>query len=168
MLAYLVAEGRGRIDELLSEFADDLHAQGVRVAGAVQVNGPSFDDQPCDMELRILTGAHVIRISQNLGAGSSGCRLDPTALEEAVGMVESAFTDADLPDLMIVNKFGKQEAEGRGFRPAIARAMEAGVPVLVGLREGQLDSFTRFAGDLAEPVSEGDMRDWVQGQLAAR
>ena len=39
----------------------------------------------CQMDLHILTGNNVIRISQNLGTLSSGCRLDPEGLANAVG-----------------------------------------------------------------------------------
>jgi glycosyltransferase involved in cell wall biosynthesis len=55
-------------------------------------------------------------------------------------------------DVLVVNKFGKQEAMGRGFRPLIAEALGLGVPVLTGVSEANLEALLRFAGGMAEPV----------------
>lgn len=53
------------------------------------------------------------------------------------------------PDVLIVNKFGKQEAEGEGFRPVIAAALAVGIPVLVGLNTLNAPAFRSFASGLA-------------------
>lgn len=160
MFGYVTVQGRGRMDDLLCDVANGLAARGVRVAGAVQRNGPNQADMPCDMDLLILTGATTIRISQSLGAHAQGCRLDPMALEDAVGQVEASLTAQTPPDILIVNKYGKQEAEGRGFRTAISAALGAGIPVLVGVQQGQMASFTAWGGDMAEPVAPGHVLDW--------
>jgi len=59
-------------------------------------------------------------------------------------------------DLVIVNKFGKHEAEGRGFRGLIADALTAGVPVLVGVNHLNAARFQTFCEDVAEPVAPDD------------
>ncbi|HCK08169.1 MAG TPA: 3-dehydroquinate dehydratase, partial [Rhodobacter sp.] len=41
------------------------------------------------------------------------------ALEQAVGLVMISLAQQK-SDMLIINKFGKQEVDGRGFRPAIA------------------------------------------------
>lgn len=51
-------------------------------------------------------------------------------------------------DLVILNKFGKQEAEGRGFREALAGAVAEGIPVLVGLNALNKAAFETFAAGL--------------------
>ncbi len=53
----------------------------------------------------------------------------------------------DGADIVILNKFGKQEAEGRGLRGPIAKAVELGIPVLVGLNASRIQSWTEFCGD---------------------
>lgn len=160
MLGYVTSEGRGRIDDLLCTLAEDLSARGVRVAGAVQRNGPERKDAPCDMDLEILTGARTIRISQSLGALSRGCRLDPQGFEEAVGQVEASLQAAHPPDILIINKFGNQEAEGRGFRGAIGAALERGIPALIGVRAAHLEALTDWTGELAAPVDPEDLTQW--------
>lgn len=83
-----------------------------------------------------------------LGAASTGCRLDQSALEEAVGLVASRLDEG--MDLLIVNKFGKHEAEGRGFRTVIAESIALEIPVLIGLNALNLEAFLDFAGLAAE------------------
>jgi hypothetical protein len=53
------------------------------------------------------------------------------------------------PDLVILNKFGKTEAEGGGFRPLIADAIEAGLPMLIGVPWRNIESWRLFAGPLS-------------------
>lgn len=166
MLGYVTAEGRGGGDALLCQVADRLRTEGVRLAGAVQVNLEREPRYKCHMDLQILSGSEVVRISQDLGALAKGCRLDPDGLERAVGLVEAAL-DAD-PDLLIVNKFGKQELDGRGFRPLIGKAMGAGVPVLVALNRDNVAGFERFAEGLAEALTpeREAVLSWCRAQIA--
>ncbi|WP_166416242.1 DUF2478 domain-containing protein [Cochlodiniinecator piscidefendens] len=142
-IAYTIAPGQGDTDLLLERVATQLAAKGFRTCGTVQIN-TEMSDGPCDMDVRVLPDGPVLRISQNLGAGSRGCRLDPTILEIAVDLVSKTL---DLgADLLIVNKFGKQEAGGRGFRTVIADALERDVPVIVGVSALNLCAFEEFAG----------------------
>jgi hypothetical protein len=140
-IAFTMAPGRGDTDLLLSRFAIQLARQGRRTSGTVQIN-TERDAGPCDMDVKVLPDGPVICISQRLGSGSTGCRLDPAALETAVGLVEASFATA--PDCLIVNKFGKHEAEGRGFRPLIADALSRDIPVLVGLNALNAPAFHAF------------------------
>lgn len=167
MLGYVNISGRGRVDDLLMALADDLSARGLRIAGAVQLNGPEQPDRPCDMELILLTGHRRIRISQSLGPNSHGCRLDPQGLADAVGEVETSLATGPAPDLMIVNKFGRQEAEGSGFRTAIATALSRDVPVLIGLRDAYRPALLDWAGDMAEPVDAAQITGWCMEQITA-
>ena len=167
MLGYITADGRGTGDRIIAEIADRLRAEGVPVAGAVQVNLETDPARKCDMDLHILSGTDVVRISQNLGALSRGCRLDPAGLERAVGLVGVAL--AARPALLIVNKFGKQEIDGRGFRPLIGEALAEGIPVLTAVNKGNLDPFLAFADGMAEAL-EPDVEQvltWVRAQSEA-
>jgi len=166
MLGYMVTAGQGAGDRVLHAVARDLIAEGVRVAGAVQVNTERGAGQKCHMDLLILGDQARHRISQDLGRAATGCRLDPGGLEEAVARVE-ADLDRGAPDLLFVNKFGKQEADGRGFRPVIARGLEMGVPVLTGVGQGNLAAFRAFAGDLAEalPPEAGALVTWCRTRI---
>ena len=146
MLGYVTGGERGQADVVLAEVAARLRAEGAALAGVVQLNDEFDAARPCHMDLHILTGTQVVRISQNLGALSKGCRLDPAGLEQAVGVVARALEAG--PELLIVNKFGKQEADGRGFRPLIGQALAAGIPVLTAVNAGNRAAFESFADGL--------------------
>jgi hypothetical protein len=55
-------------------------------------------------------------------------------------------------DLLVINKFGKQESLGRGLRPAIAMAVELGIPVLVGVNGLNLPDFMSFTSGEATRI----------------
>lgn len=151
MLGYIQSQEQGQGDALLSGLAQDLGGRGWRLAGAVQMNHVFDPARPCHMDLHLLSGSGVVRISQDLGAGSSGCRLDAQSLEEVVGLVAGALQAR--PQLLIVNKFGKQEVEGRGFRPLIGEALQMGVPVITSVSQINRAGFEAFAEGIAEPLA---------------
>ncbi|MCB1340775.1 MAG: DUF2478 domain-containing protein [Pseudooceanicola sp.] len=160
-IAYTMAGSRGGTDLLLAGLAMRLAAKGLRVVGVVQINSDCGPDRPCDMDVRVLPLGPDLRISQSLGPGARGCRLDPEALETAVGLVQASLNTG--ADLLIVNKFGKHECEGRGFRPVIAEAAALGLPVIVGLNATNRAAFLDFAGDLATelPPDEDALVHWL-------
>lgn len=159
MLAYLIHDDADNAAPALAALACGLAAQGLRLAGAVQHSLDRGPDCACDIVLEILgTGGTRVAISQSLGAGSAGCRLDSDALERAVGLAEAALAQG--ADLLIVNKFGKQEAAGRGFRALIARALIGGVPVLTAVAPAQMPAFRAFADGLAMPVTAAEAGAW--------
>lgn len=149
-LAHIRSDVPGEMNATLRRLAEARTADGARVVGAVQINRQPAEDQPSDMDLRLLPGGRELRISQSLGPGSSGCRLDPARLEEAVQ--ECATQLAAGADLLIVNKFGSHEADGRGFRDLIGTALAEGVPVVVGVTEGTVGDFLAFAGGIGEEL----------------
>ncbi|WP_323020416.1 DUF2478 domain-containing protein [Pararhodobacter sp.] len=165
-LATVTGTERGQTDRLLAEVARVLSAEGWALAGVVQVNSGRPGRAHCDMDLQVLGRAEVIRISQNLGEESRGCRLDPEGLETAVALVEGTL--ADRPRLLILNKFGKAEIEGRGFRPLIAAALEQGVPVLMGLKPLNRPGFEDFAEGLGQglPADLDQILDWCRKTAA--
>lgn len=164
-MGYVMAPGRGDMDLLLAGVAEKLLADGVRLCGTVQTNTACEGEGPCDMDVRVLPDGPVIRISQSLGPGAKGCRLDPGALETAIAECEARL---DAAEMLIVNKFGKQEALGRGFRTLIAEAMGRGIPVLVGLNTLNRAAFETFTGGAAEPVEPepGAVDRWLRAALA--
>ena len=147
MLAWTRVEGRGAADRLMAEVAGQLLTEGWPLAGAVQVNLDAGPGRRARMELHVLATDRVLRISQDLGLGSRGCRLDTGGLEDAAGLAEASLELG--PRLVIVNKFGKQEADGRGFRPLIGRALTMGLPVLTSVSAANITEFERFADGMA-------------------
>lgn len=165
-LAYTMAPGRGDTDLILERLAADLAAGGLRCCGTVQINSERANAGPCDMDVRVLPDGAVLRISQDLGPHARGCRLDPAALETAVGLVAASLSCG--ADLLIINKFGKHEAEGQGFRNVIAEAVAQDIPVLVGLNALNRTAFDNFADGLAVhvPSDHAALMAWVEKATA--
>lgn len=165
-LACVSVEGRGGTDSFLAAAVARLEAAGLRLAGTVQTNIDRPDRPKCDMDLRILPDGPMVRISEDRGALARGCRLDLAVLEQTVAEVMRRLDGADL---LVVNKFGKREAEGRGLVPVIAAALDAGIPVLAGVNRLNLDPFLAFSGGMAEvlPARIEAVLDWCQTREAA-
>lgn len=149
-IAYLTLCGRGLIDDCLAEAVADLEKRGFRLAGTVRVLPADPRSHACDMDVRALPDGPSLRISQPLGTQSRGCRLDAAVIETLSLAVERRVEGADL---LVINKWGKQEAAGRGLRQAIIMAVEAGIPVVVGVNEMNEPEFLAFAGDQAERLA---------------
>ncbi len=163
MFGVIMSEAPGGTDRLFAGLALRLIARGLRVRGAVQENVTLPRPGPCAMDLHILGTARVIRISQDLGPAAQGCRMDSGALEAVVGHVTATLAGGC--DLLLVNKFGKAEGEGRGFRALIAAALADGCPVLTAVRPANRAAFDAFAAGMATPLAaDPDALDaWVAG-----
>lgn len=120
-LGVVVYEVGHEAGNILAWAADDLAASGYRLGGVVQSSVHRPGRRKCDMYLRDLSSGEEILISFDRGNGARGCRLDPAAFARAGLWGERALVEG--VDLLILNKFGKQEAQGRGFRPLIADAL---------------------------------------------
>ena len=146
-IAYTMEPSRGGTDLFLAAVATELAASGFSVCGTVQINSDRADCAGCDMDVRVLPDGPTIRISQSLGKESKGCRLDPSALELAVGHTKASLANG--ADVLIINKFGKHEAQGRGFREVIAEALSQNIPVIVGLNQLNEQAFKDFTSEVA-------------------
>ncbi|MGR3713275.1 MAG: DUF2478 domain-containing protein [Shimia sp.] len=149
-IAYTMAHGRGELDLLLAELAQRLEARGVATRGIVQTNTACESDHRCDMDVQILPDGDKIRISQHLGKGARGCRLDPNAMAHAVTTVSRSMQGPY--DVFLLNKFGKQEADGNGFRDLIAEAAASGATVIAGTNPLNAENFESFADGTATQV----------------
>lgn len=167
-IAYVMDERPGLIDRALADFAARLERLGVRTCGTVQFNSETPGGGKCDMDVRVLPEGPMIRISQSLGPHARGCRLDAAALEEAVALTTARLDRG--ADIVIVNKFGKHEAEGRGFRHLIAEALSRDIPVVVGLNPLNRHAFSAFTGDLARQVAVDcqALVDWFEAPALLR
>jgi hypothetical protein len=123
-LAAIIYRPADDVDGLLANFASDLICEGNRVGGVVQKNTRGACGPRELMEMIDLMSGAAIRICQSLGSGAGACKLDPAGLAEAATAVSRAV--AANVDLVIVNKFSKQEAAGGGLRAEIADAVTAG------------------------------------------
>ena len=161
-IAYTMEPSRGGTDLLLAAVATELAASGFSVCGTVQINSDRDNCTGCNMDVRVLPDGPTIRISQSLGKESKGCRLDPSALELAVGHTKESLANG--ADVLIINKFGKHEAQGRGFREVIAEALSQDIPVIVGLNQLNEQAFKDFTSEVAVslPPNIESAMSWVK------
>lgn len=137
------------IDGFMVGLAHRLKEQGVRLGGVVQHNTDGCDTGCAAMLLEDLASGARFPISEDRGAGAAGCGLDAAGLAAAGGAMTLALNGA--ADLMIVNKFGRQEMLGQGLRQEIAATLMAGLPLLIAVRRDFLSAWRDFAGE-----------DWIE------
>jgi nucleoside-triphosphatase THEP1 len=149
-------------DRIVARAIEPLRAAGLPLAGALQVEPVAAGRHPCDMLLEELASGEVHAIAEHRGREARGCRLDVGLLTEIGEAVLQSLHD-DRPRLLVVNKFGKIEADGGGLRQAVAEAVERGIPVLVGVPARNLDRWRAFVGSLAVelPATVGAIADWL-------
>lgn len=162
-LASVGAKGRGATDRLLTNIVERLSADGLRMVGAIRATRPGPESGHCNSALLLLPDGPIVDITQDLGTGSQACRMDSGALEMAVAGATKRLATEHV-DLVVLNKFGLSEAEGRGFRTLIAEALERDLPVLIGVSDVQKAAFDRFADGMAVelPPDEDAVFAWCK------
>lgn len=160
LVAAIAYRAEDDVDTLLADFGEALVRAGTKVGGIVQRNSKDGNGKLCGMQAIDLMTGRVIGISQSLGSGSSACKLDSAGLAEASRAVQAAV-GADL-DLIIVNKFSKQEAGGHGLRSEIADAIQSGRPLLTAVPASCLEAWSEFTGDRGTTLlcSRAVVEDW--------
>lgn len=147
------------IDDLLIRFAEELKGQEVAVRGIVQRKTPAPDGGHCRMDLIDVETGEVYGISQTLGRGAASCHLDQSGLAAASVVLRRAI--GDRPALIIANRFGEQEATGRGFAQEMLTAMSEGIPVLTAVPDRWQEEWRAFTGGAPVlPPSLPAIRGW--------
>ncbi len=136
------------VQSLLADFAARRRAEGVAVAGVVEIAETGGPYECSSLLLRDVATGKDIAISQALGSGSTSCNLDAAGLAAACGRVESAIAAG--AQLVILSKFGKQEALNGGLVGAFASAIAAGVPIATSVAPSLAPAWARFTEDLAQ------------------
>jgi len=153
-------------DQAIMRATERARSAGMRLAGVLQQNSRRAGKKKCDMDLVDLASGKVIRISEDRGEMSRGCRMDWNAVTLAAAAVEDTIRN-DVVDLLVINKFGKAEEDGGGMRDAIAAAIEHAVPVLLSIGLISIGSLTDFAGDfcLVADAEDPVIDDWLSARL---
>ncbi len=163
LLAVVYTDGLAA-DRFLADVGYSLRAAGVVAAGLVQINSFERDPEKCDMIVEELYSSTMLKMSEDRGRDTRGCRLDRAILAQAVGLLMGALNEK--PDILILNKFGKVELEGSGLRDVIALAVERDVPTIVGVPYRNLDQWRIFSAGLADEcqVASPDLQEWIRMQ----
>ncbi|ABD89843.1 DUF2478 domain-containing protein [Rhodopseudomonas palustris] len=144
-LAALVYDKDQDPDAILRGFAADLASRGVRAVGLVQTGHHEVDRR--QLTATLVHSGEQLQLLQDLGALATGCRLDVGQLLAAGAQIEAAIGQG--ADLLIINRFGKLECEGKGLCYLIDRALSADIPVLIAVPDYRFDDWIAFADGMS-------------------
>jgi|CXWK01.1.fsa_nt_gi nucleoside-triphosphatase THEP1 len=167
MVAAIRFQDQEPIDTILEAVARRLQSSGLRVAGFLQREVPDGPGCCPATFLEDISTGELLRITQALGPGSRGCRLDPPALAGVSGQVLPTIAAADF---LILNRFGKGESTGQGFRAVIEKACELGVPVLTAVRPAYEPFWSDFAAEIGVTLTPdlAAVLAWAQAAIASQ
>jgi hypothetical protein len=168
VLPYETSDG---LDAAVSEAVDYLRARGIAVAGLLQRFGDAGPGGKQAMWVEDIGTGQIIRLDQPRGPGAIACTFDTAALARAAYLLQTATESG--AELLLVNRFGSVEAEGRGLRPEIAEAICSGLAVLIPVRVSLLPALEAFLGGPATrlPASAPAIEAWAEAlfpRIAAR
>lgn len=160
-IAAVIHAGNGEGDPLVKEFADELTAAGWNVQGLLTRHSKD-PTGVVPMTIYSLANGQEFIISQQPGKGSQSCTLDSGGLAQAAFVLRNALEEQ--ADLVIVNRFGSAEAEGKGFLSEIIALVSNNIPVLTLTSEKYLSQWREFTGGLASELSlnKQELHDWFK------
>ena len=88
-----------------------------------------------------------ILLAQDFDPSASGCRLDLAEASECGSAGRrGAWAGADL---LIVNRFGKRERDGKGLAYLVERALDADIPVVIAVSSQHFGDWIKFADGMS-------------------
>ncbi|HEY6257528.1 MAG TPA: DUF2478 domain-containing protein [Xanthobacteraceae bacterium] len=159
-LAALVFGKPDEPDRLLSEFVQELMIQGHRVVGLVQTR---LDDGSAAVS--VLPTGETIPLAPRQDSLANSSRPGPCDLGRAAAAVDALIESG--ADLVIINRFGKLEAEGTGLVDKIARALSLDIPVVVAVPEFRFLKWLSFCNGMGVklPCRDGSLRNWWNAMI---
>lgn len=147
-LAALVYDDHDNPDAVLRDFAADLRAHGARVVGMVQ-SGQCADSS---LSAVLVHSGETLLLAQPpsqtpASPGATGCKLDLSQLQAAGIRVADALAGG--ADLVVINRFGKRERDGKGLGFVIERALGADIPVVIAVSRASFADWIKFAGGMS-------------------
>jgi hypothetical protein len=111
-----------------------------------------------------LPTGETIPLAQARGpVSNSGPR--PCDLAEAAARIDALIESG--ADLVIINRFGKLEAQGTGLVDEIARALGGDIPVVVAVPEFRFSEWLSFCGGMGVklPCRTGSLQSWWNAMI---
>jgi hypothetical protein len=157
-LAALVYDQGQDPDDILRGFAADLNSRGHRAVGLVQLGCHDRDSR--QLSAMLVHSGEELHLFQDLGPSAEGCRLDVGRLLLAGAKIADAIDQG--ADLVIVNRFGKQESEGKGLTFLIERALSADTPVVIAVPNNRFPDWLKFSDGMSVklPCNRAALETW--------
>ena len=158
-IAAIVHDHEDGADALMRAFAGRQSRAGLDVRGLVTEPGGEEAGRS-RRRLRDVRTGESFEIFQDLGAGSRACCLDVFRLAAASAALRVAGNDR--PDLVVVSRYGRQEAGGGGFAAEFLALMAESIPVLTIVAGEFLEDWRHFTGGLGVelPVDADLLNEW--------
>lgn len=157
-IAALVYDADQDPDAILRDFATDLNARGYRAVGMVQA-GQCADSS---LSAVLLHNGETLPLAQDFDPAVRGCRLDIARLQGAGRRIAEALEQG--ADIVIINRFGKRERDGKGLGYLIDRASESNLPVVIAVSREHFAEWVKFADGMTVKLAcdLGSLRAWWQ------
>ncbi len=145
----------------LLKFVEQLKSERVRVGGLLQ---EALFDSAGEISglnaIDVLTNQRVpiTRPMDNDGE----CAFDVSALADTTAIIRDAISDR--VDLMVVEKFGELEQDGKGLIDEIFQTISAGIPLLISVSSTALPLWQERSGELGSVLDFNleSFRQWWQ------
>lgn len=157
-VAVVVGAESAQIQTLFAAVTSRWRAAGVRVAGVI-AEPHGLPGGTCSAGiLRDIESGLVYTIYLDSAPDGTSCHLDAKGVDVAcLNLIDQIETC----DLMVLSKFGKLEATGKGLANAFAIALGTGKPVLTTISDKHREAWTAFAPYAAYlPADESTLQTW--------
>lgn len=159
-IAMIQGASGAEIQDLLSALAGRW-SPALRVAGVI-AESHGLADRTCSAGyLRRIAGGERFSIFEDVGPGSTVCHLDEDGAGRAAEAVRQDIAAGC--DVVMLSKFGRLEAAGKGLWGAFTAAAEAGVPILTSVSPSVTTAWETFAGTgvAVLPADAGKIDAWL-------
>ncbi len=143
----------------LLKFVEHLKSQNTRVGGILQEALFDSDGEIAGLNAIDVATGHRIPISRP-AASEDECGLDISALAETTGVIRNAIDEG--VELVVVEKFGEQEQNGKGLIDEVMQTIAEGIPLLISVPHAALPLWQERTGGLGGVVAfdEEAFRQW--------
>ena len=146
----------------LFKFVERLKSNNVRVGGVLQEALFNSAGEITGLDAIDVDTNQRIPISRPM-ENRDECGLDVSALAGTTEIIRKAIDDRLA--LVVVEKFGELEQEGKGLIDEIFQTIAAGIPLLISVPEAALAAWQERSGELGSVLSfnEEAFQQWWQG-----
>jgi len=161
--AAILDDGTTDVDELLAAVVAHQKQLGRRVRGLLMTYPDGRDGCMRPMVMVDVATGEFYTVSQDLGSGAAGCRADLQGFARASRVLHTALDDAEL---VVCNRFGNFEAEGKGFAAELLAILAAGIPLLTAVSTRHRERWLEFSGGAAVlPAEPQAIEVWLAALL---
>jgi nucleoside-triphosphatase THEP1 len=145
----------------LLKFVGKLKSMNIRVGGVLQEALYNSAGEITGLDAVDVVTNQRIPISRP-SKNEDECGLDVSALAETTRIIRDAINDR--LDLVVVEKFGELEQDGRGLIDEIFQTIAEGIPLMISVPEAALPVWQQRSGELGSVLAfnEQAFEQWWQ------